>query len=80
MNKVNERMYCRLCLLANSDTFEEKDNGKVVVDIPQSEMWKIPVFENIYDLTRHAIDFHQIKFGSNMDYELQQELAEEGYA
>lgn len=65
--------------MANSDMYEE-DGGKVHISIPKDEMWKIPVFDNSYDLTRHALDFHNIKFGSNMDYELQEELAEAGYA
>jgi|GEM_PF-5116327 len=73
------RSYCRLCLLAHSDHYEEV-NGKVEVDISPDDMWKIPVYDNIYDLTRHALDFHQLKFGNNMDYELKEELAEAGYA
>ena len=74
------KSYCRLCLMANSDGYEEEDGGKVNVSIPKDEMWKVPVYDNVYDLTRHAIDFHKIRFGSNMDYELQEELAEAGYA
>lgn len=66
--------------MANSDGYEEEDGGKVNVSIPKDEMWKVPVYDNVYDLTRHAIDFHKIRFGSNMDYELQEELAEAGYA
>jgi len=65
--------------MANSENYEEED-GKVKVDIPKDDMWKIPIYDNVYDLTRHALDFHNIKFGSNMDYELQEELAEAGYA
>ncbi len=74
------KSYCRLCLMANAEDYEEDDDGKVNVSIPKDEMWKIPVYDNVYDLTRHAIDFHNIRFGSNMDYELQQELTEAGYA
>tara|TARA_Y100000593_G_scaffold18953_1_gene37796 strand:+ start:832 stop:1062 length:231 start_codon:yes stop_codon:yes gene_type:complete len=74
------KSYCRLCLMANSDDYEEDEDGTVNVHIPKDEMWKVPVYDNIYDLTRHAIDFHKIRFGSNMDYELQEELAEAGYA
>jgi hypothetical protein len=66
--------------MANAEDYEEDDDGKVNVSIPKDEMWKIPVYDNVYDLTRHAIDFHNIRFGSNMDYELQQELTEAGYA
>jgi|TARA_Y100000310_G_C20586414_1_gene765644 hypothetical protein len=65
--------------MANAGYYKEL-NGKIIVDIPKDDMWKIPVYDNTYDLTRHALDFHQLKFGTNMDYELREELAEAGYA